>query len=258
MREREVTTDDGLLKFLISDSLEEYRVRTLLTKEPETINWIDNWLPVNSAASLRFWDVGSNIGMYTLYAAAKHSNLQVVSFEPFFKNFIRLKANIRLNELDNITPLYIALSKKSGLVKFCVEDERFGASGNVVMSPEEFEKRSAQGKGDAHYKAQEIMLQASGDDLLKMNLEPPNYLKIDVDGLELSIVEGMADILGSSALKSVLVEINGKEDLKAIKIMFANHGLVPDDRFNLVENHSRKRRSIDSNNTAENWVFTKL
>jgi FkbM family methyltransferase len=168
-----------------------------------------------------------------------------------------LKANIYLNKLENIIPLYIALNKKSGLIYFCGQDDRFGASGNVVISPDEFKEDSALKKGDGQYKVKEIVLQASGDDLLKINLKPPNYVKIDVDGIELGIIEGMKDILKSDDLKSILVEINSKEDLVVVKNIFASYGLFPDDNFNMLDNHSRKRRSQDPQNTAENWVFTK-
>ena len=250
MAEREVVTDDGRLKFLVSDPLEEYRVKTILTKEPETIAWIDAWTASESDGQKVFWDVGSNIGIYTLYAAARNPRLQVLSFEPFFRNFMRLKANVELNRLDNVAPVYCALGNSSGLTAFAVHDLRFGASGNVVASPEQT------GAGDAAVRS-EAMLQLTGDDLLKLNLPAPNFLKIDVDGLEWEIIDGMRDVLGSDSLKSVLVEINSKRDLDFIGGTFAALGLLPDESINLRENHSRKRRAKDSSNTAENYVFTK-
>lgn len=239
---REILTDDKLLKFFVTDPLEEYRVKTILTKEPETIQWIDSW--TSSTEPLRFWDIGSNIGIYTLYAAVKNQNLHVVSIEPFFKNFVRLKANIHLNKLWNIAPLCIALSNNSGWTDFCVTDERYGASGNIVTS-------------DAHHKTKERLLQVCGDDLLKLNIEPPNFLKIDVDGIERDIIEGMKNILQNKALKSILIEINSKEDFVSINEIFSNFGFSPDDNFNKLENHSRNRRSQDPKNNAENWIFAR-
>ena len=254
-----IVSNDGLLKFIISDPLEEYRVKTLLTKEPETIYWIDSWLFKNLDEPVLFWDIGSNIGIYTLYAAVKHPKLKVISFVPFFKNFIRLMANIHLNELENVIPLYIALSSKSGLMGFCGYDERYGASGNVLMLFDEFKSDNRHiNKCDDYFKVKETVLQASGDDLLKLNMVIPNYVKIDVDGLELGIIEGMKEIFKSAKLKSVLIEINTKEDLIAVKNLFSSYGLFPDDTINLLENHSRKRRSQNPENTAENWVFTKF
>ncbi len=88
------------------------------------------------------------------------------------------------------------------------------------MSTDEFKEDSALKKDNGHYKVKEIVLQSSGNDLLKLNLEPPNYFKIDVDGLELGIIEGMKDIFKSDDLKSILVEINSKGDLVVVRNIF--------------------------------------
>jgi FkbM family methyltransferase len=249
--EREVTTEDGSLRFVISDPLEEYRVKTLRTKEPETIAWIDRWLSDDPGQPTQFWDVGSNIGIYTLYAASRNPRLRVMSFEPFFKNFVRLKANVELNRLGNVTPLFFALGNSTGLTPFAVRDQRFGASGNVLAAPGDAKAPTDDGS------ITEMMLQITGDDLLRMNLPAPNFLKIDVDGLEWEIIDGMRDVLATDALRSVLVEINSKADLEFIGTTFAALGFLPDDSINLREDHSRRRRAKDSSNTAENYVFTK-
>ena len=248
--ERIISTDDGLLDFLISDNLEEYRVKTMLTKEPETIKWINSFPSFIKKAPVTFWDIGSNIGIYTLYAATKYPKLQVMSFEPYFKNFNRLKANISLNNLNNITPMNLAMGEHSALITFCGQDDRFGASGNIVMPSNNL-------KDNTKYKVKENLLQVSGDDLLTLHLQIPNFIKIDVDGLELDIIKGMKEILKRDALKSVLIEINNKEELIIVKDIFSKHGFSLDDNFNLLLNHSRKRRSQDPLNTAENWIFTR-
>ncbi len=252
--ERILATEDGRLKFLVSDALEEYRVKTLLTKEPETIQWIDSWDVQGGEAQTRFWDVGSNIGIYTLYAAVRHPTVQVLSFEPFFRNFARLHANVHLNDLPNITPLYVALSRDSGIAVFRGQDDRYGASGNVVVSTEGG-RVIAESRG--RYAVSECVLKASGTALLSLGIKPPHYLKIDVDGIELDIVEGMEDLLRGDDLRSILIEVNNKTDLASVTQIFQRHGLLPDDRFNMLESHSRRRRSRDPKNTAENWVFTR-
>ena len=51
-----------------------WRVKTFSTKEPEIIKWIDGF-----DENCQFWDIGSNIGLYSCYAAKK---INVMSFEP--------------------------------------------------------------------------------------------------------------------------------------------------------------------------------
>jgi len=58
--------------------LMRYRYNTFFSKEPETLNWIDGF-EQNSV----FYDIGANVGLYSIYAAKK-KNAQVYSFEPSF------------------------------------------------------------------------------------------------------------------------------------------------------------------------------
>ena len=78
-----VNTKHKQIKFFSPDQIIIWRAKTLLTKEPETIQWIDNF---NKDETM--WDIGSNIGVYTLYAAAR--GLKVDSFEPAPGNFFVL------------------------------------------------------------------------------------------------------------------------------------------------------------------------
>ena len=54
------------LFFFVPNDLTQFRANTFFTKEPDTLNWIDSFKK-NSV----FWDVGSNIGLYSCYAAKK-------------------------------------------------------------------------------------------------------------------------------------------------------------------------------------------
>lgn len=59
------------------------------------------------------------------------------------------------------------------------------------------------------------------DDLCgKWKFPYPNYIKIDVDGIEISILEGAKSVLEHSDLKSVIVELGTiEEQEKAIFLM---------------------------------------
>ena len=70
--------------------LTNYRYRTFFSKEPETIEWIDNF-EKNSV----FFDIGANVGLYSIYASMC-KNSKVFSFEPSFFNLELLARNIFL------------------------------------------------------------------------------------------------------------------------------------------------------------------
>ena len=73
------------------------RINTFFTKEPETLAWIDNFEGDNK---ITFWDIGANIGIYSIYAALSHKNIQIISFEPSTSNLRVLSQNISKNNLS--------------------------------------------------------------------------------------------------------------------------------------------------------------
>ena len=81
------------LAFVIPNDISRFRVNTFSTKEPETLEWIDE-VPKGSV----LWDIGANIGLYTCYAA-KGRECRVFAFEPSVFNLELLARNIFLNGL---------------------------------------------------------------------------------------------------------------------------------------------------------------
>ncbi len=80
-------TDFGIIKFFCPGKIPKWRALTLLTKEPETLEWIETFQDTEI-----LWDIGSNVGVYSLYAAMKgHS---VLAFEPSPSNYYLLSRNI--------------------------------------------------------------------------------------------------------------------------------------------------------------------
>ena len=116
----------GLFRIEVGNSLERHRAETLLTKEPETIAWIDRF-----DAGDVFYDIGANVGIYSLYAAATKS-VEVVSIEPYYKNFYRLVGNIVENQFESIVPLAVGLGPTTGVQVLEVPDTRFGSSGSQL------------------------------------------------------------------------------------------------------------------------------
>ena len=87
----------------------EGRVKTFFTKEPETLEWIDGF---NSTRKIILWDIGANIGLYSIYAALKHSNCEIVSFEPSTSNLRTLSRNISINNLEDRIKIFTILAFK--------------------------------------------------------------------------------------------------------------------------------------------------
>ena len=102
------------LVFSIPNGLNEFRVETFSSKEPETLNWIDG-MPQGSV----MWDIGANVGLYSCYAA-KHRGCKVFAFEPSVFNLELLARNISLNgvtDLATIVPLPLSDELKNRAMK---------------------------------------------------------------------------------------------------------------------------------------------
>ena len=57
------------ISFFTPSELIKWRVKTILDKEPETISWINEFKDRSI-----FWDIGANVGLYSIYAASKEKD----------------------------------------------------------------------------------------------------------------------------------------------------------------------------------------
>ena len=206
-----VQTKQGELLFSCPGYLPLWRAQTLLTKEPETIEWIDNF-DDNSV----FWDIGANIGAYSLYAALNEST-QVFAFEPASSNYYILNENIRKNFFDKrIHALNIAFSDQRGINHLYMSDSQVGSAHNSFG-----EARDELGESFREIFRQAVIGFKIDDFVKEFGIDIPNYLKIDVDGIEHIILAGAEQMLRDNRVKSILVELDaGRKDLYNNTIQF--------------------------------------
>ena len=176
--------------------LNRYRHKTFFTKEPETLGWIDGF-----EKGAVFYDIGANVGLYSIYAAVKNDS-QVFSFEPSFFNLEFLARNIHNNKLtDRISIFPVALNDKVSISNFQLTSTEWGGALST------FEK----GFDDSGNKIESTFIYNTIgfdlDHLVEVTKIPaPDYIKIDVDGLEHFILGGAQKVVNKA--KSVLIEIN--------------------------------------------------
>jgi FkbM family methyltransferase len=100
------------------------RAIRLLTKEPDTISWIENYFSLGDV----FYDVGANIGVYSLYAAKK-LDVDVIAFEPESLSYAALNTNIFHNKLaTKIKALNLALYNADTISKLNISNFQTGKS----------------------------------------------------------------------------------------------------------------------------------
>ena len=179
---------------------ELWRAGHYTTKEPDTLDWIDRFFQPGDV----IYDVGANIGQYSLYAAKKlGGNATMLAFEPEALNFAKLNRNIRLNELgDTITAYCLAVSDGTGIDHFYSKAFQTGAALHALGRP------VTQGEVDFEPQNRQGTMAVSLDDLTgRFGLPFPTHIKVDVDGIEDRIVAGATQTLADARLKSVLIEV---------------------------------------------------
>ena len=167
-------------KMRVTNNTERYRGNWFWGKEPETIRWIEAMTPYS-----RLWDIGANIGVYSLYAS--HLGMEVWAFEPSLKNRLSLEENKKLNDFQNLHVVPIALSNRNGISVF---NEYFeaGMSGHQI------------GLGGR------CCLERRGDDV---GVPGPAWIKIDTDGNELDVLRGCEETIKRAS--GLCVEVNDWE-----------------------------------------------
>ena len=106
----EVDVAEGKLRFMTPTPLLQARASSILSKEPDTIRWIEGF-----ESSDVFWDVGANVGVFSLYAA-RCRQVHVLAFEPSADNYMVLCKNVEINHLEGrVVPYCIALAGNTEL-----------------------------------------------------------------------------------------------------------------------------------------------
>lgn len=220
----------------ISSSIELWRSRTYNSKEPETLDWIDGFEKKDV-----FFDIGANIGLYSLYAAKKKCT--VYAFEPASNNYSSLIKNIELNKL-NINCFGIGLSNKEKLTSINLVSTTEGDSQHNLNHNQKIYSRK--------YKLKQGLFITTIDSLINNHKIPiPNHIKIDVDGHEKEILIGAKKTLKSNNVKSIMIEINykNKSEFQFVNNLMKNSGFIL----------SNKSKRIYSNKhiKAQNFYFEK-
>lgn len=183
-----IQTPKGPIRFWCASSVSAKRAVSFLRHEPDTRDWID----AHIKAGDHLWDVGANMGAYTLYACL-NEGVTVTAFEPVPATFAMLAHNIGLNGLSaRVTPLCLALSSKTEITTLFLSSPDAGSAMHAVGKAETV-------RGPFHAKGAMNIPAICGDDLVKQfGVHKPDHIKIDVDGHELAVLEGMQGILSTA------------------------------------------------------------
>jgi FkbM family methyltransferase len=198
-----VRVPDGLeqLEFRCETPAELWRARTLEVKEAGTVEWIRKEVKPGQV----FYDVGANIGLYTLLASRRVGTQGMVyAFEPHVGNVQSLLHNVSRNGLLSRTKIIsCALHEKEGFFDFNYYSAGSGSSMSQLDDTRDANDQRFQPAFSEYKYATTI------DRLIETGaIRPADHLKLDVDGNEMLILRGMRKLLAGRGLKSIQVEVN--------------------------------------------------
>ena len=241
---------DKEIKFFVPNQLLEWRVDTYFSKEPETLEWIDSF---QEKENLIFWDIGANIGLYSIYNSLKHPKSTTIAFEPSSSNLRVLTRNISINNLEkNIKVVSIPLTNKENIFQEMNEGQ-FVEGGALNSFGEKFDFEGKEFKPTMKYN----LLGTTINYFLENSiLDIPDYIKIDVDGIEHLILEGGNKFLNDKKVKSLSIEINENFKEQYDKVL----NLMNKYEFKLLhKKHNDDMLSEQSKfKNTYNYIFKKL
>ncbi len=196
---KDVSVDGVSFSLPNTNWVTHFRWFLIQKKEPEVRFYINQYMKEDDI----FFDIGANVGVFTLYAGKKYKSLKIFCFEPEYSNLYLLKENILKNDLTNKASIYsIGISDFTGISRLHLQDLNEGAAAHT-------ENREKIQKTDEGYEVvwEEGIATATLDYLCRSLNVYPNTIKIDTDGNEAKILKGAKKTLQNPALRSLIIEM---------------------------------------------------
>lgn len=213
--------------------------------ELPTIKFIKNTVKPN----MTILDIGGNVGLMTLLFSKFLGNTgQVHTFEPEPRNFADLLENININQFKNITLNQLAVSDKDAKLKFYLSNSINAGTHSLVYN------------NDLSKEFLEVTAIKADDYIRQNNIAKVDLIKIDVEGAELDVINGMDELL-SRDTPILIVELISKHfkarGLSSVlfkKMMYDKYKYLP----HLINNDgSLTQDKWDNENNGDNIIFMK-
>ena len=132
-------------------------------------------------------DVGAHIGLFALFASQFCKNGKIFCYEPIKENYKILIENIEMNQIQNIFPNNLAVTKETSRVKIFLNDDQSGHS--MFIQNKNFV---------------EVDSKSLSDIFIDNGIKECDFLKLDCEGAEYEIVESLSADLFTKINKTVI------------------------------------------------------
>jgi FkbM family methyltransferase len=158
------------------------------------------------------WDIGANIGFYSLIASRLVGDGKVVAFEPLPANAEAIRRNLALNGVRNVELVGLALGDSEGTADLQIHAEQTWAK--LDTSADTRFQQDVEAAGH-------VSVQVSTIDSQLRSLAPPDFVKIDIEGAEVAALRGACELLSKHRPK-LICELHGTN--VAVSDLLEAHG----------------------------------
>lgn len=144
-----------------------------------------------------FYDIGANIGIYSAFFKLAANEGEAIAFEPHPDNQQSIKENSFLNSVE-IRIIGVALSDKDDQLLLQQIGEEAGAGEHQLT-----EKKTGEGI--------EVDVVPLDRSIIKENIDPPNIVKIDVEGAEQKVIAGAKETFSAENCRVIYCEIHSEK-----------------------------------------------
>jgi FkbM family methyltransferase len=184
---------------------------------------------------MTIFDIGANVGWYSLTLAKRYPKSHVYAFEPVPRTYTVLQKHITMNGIPNITPFNFGFSDKEGTFDFYYYPED---SGNASLT-----------NVSGYTNVETIQCQVWWmDRFVHENNTHPDFIKCDVEGAELLVFKGGLKTLERD--KPIIFT-------ELLRIWSAKFGYHPDEVITLLKGIGYRCFSTNGNKLREFSVITK-
>ena len=210
---RDVDYPHAKVQIVVTSRAERQWRAHMCAKEPWTTNWIDEYVKPGQVV----YDIGANVGVFSLIAAKRlEGEGLVVAFEPGYANFARLCENVVLNQVESlVVPVPVPLSDSNGLQAFTYHSREPGQSRHRFIGAE-----WTPGDASATRRYSQPVLGMRLDDLVpQFALPRPMHVKLDVDGAEVQVIRGATRTLGDPSVRTLMIEVDVKLEDEVVPML---------------------------------------
>nr|WP_300776007.1 FkbM family methyltransferase [uncultured Acetatifactor sp.] len=225
---------------------------------------LEKWLPYMRDSKI-ILDIGANLGNHTLFWAKNTDYLSIYAFEPYQVSYERLRDNIANNHLSNVFPLNYGVGEHNGYSKVVnFSEDNYGATTLDTVIRD---------SGDVRIISIDAFVSEQG-------LENVDFVKIDTEGFEESVLSGMKQVIESchpdiwievsedsfrEIIEALLSQGYVMADIEGFNMLFLSEkrhkGICQADIMNILKQHfnnlARTNKYYQNYNTAKGWVSTK-